>query len=193
MMFANPPSVLADTGSAAQGFAVSRPETSSVPATGEEYDIMGASASGIIAVSDEESAESRLPLIMPAEGFISQMFDPGRGHFGMDVAARRGTPVVAPADGHVVFAGWTYEDGNLVIMAHGRGYMTVYKHNQSLLRGAQEFVRRGETIALLGTSGRTSQGPHLHFEVWRDGVPRDPRLYLITRTTAQYAEGSNGG
>jgi len=193
MMFANPPSVLADTGSAAQGFAVSRPETSSVPATGEEYDIMGASASGIIAVSDEESAESRLPLIMPAEGFISQMFDPGRGHFGMDVAARRGTPVVAPADGHVVFAGWTYEDGNLVIMAHGRGYMTVYKHNQSLLRSAQEFVRRGETIALLGTSGRTSQGPHLHFEVWRDGVPRDPRLYLITRTTAQYAEGSNGG
>ncbi len=193
MMFANPPSVLADTGSAAQGFAVSRPETSSVPVTGEEYDFMGSSAPGIIAVSDVETAASRLPLIMPAEGFISQMFDPGRGHFGMDVAARRGTPVVAPADGHVVFAGWTYEDGNLVIMAHGRGYMTVYKHNQSLLRSAQEFVRRGETIALLGTSGRTSQGPHLHFEVWRDGVPRDPRLYLITRTTAQYAEGSNGG
>jgi murein DD-endopeptidase MepM/ murein hydrolase activator NlpD len=193
MMFANPPSVLADTGSAAQGFAVSRPETSSVPATGEEYDFMGSSAPGIIAVSDEGSAASRLPLIMPAEGFISQLFDPGRGHFGMDVAARRGTPVVAPADGHIVFAGWTYEDGNLVIMAHGRGYMTVYKHNQSLLRSAQEFVRRGETIALLGTSGRTSQGPHLHFEVWRDGVPRDPRLYLITRTTAQYAEGSNGG
>jgi len=71
--------------------------------------------------------------------------------------------------------------------------MTVYKHNQSLLRKAQEFVKRGEAIALLGTSGRTSQGPHLHFEVWRDGIPRDPRMYLIAQTAAQYAEGSNGG
>jgi murein DD-endopeptidase MepM/ murein hydrolase activator NlpD len=130
---------------------------------------------------------------MPAEGFVSQLFDPGRGHFGMDIAARRGTPVIAPADGHVVFAGWTYEDGNMIILAHGRGYITVYKHNQSVLRSAQESVRRGEAIALLGTSGRTSQGPHLHFEVWRDGVPRDPRLYLIAQTAAQYAEGSNGG
>jgi len=192
-MFANPPSVLADTRSVASGVPASRPDTTSVPVMGEDYDIMTASAPGIVAVSDEGSAEDRLPLIMPAEGFISQLFDPGRGHFGMDIAARRGTPVVAPADGHVVFAGWTYEDGNQIIIAHGRGYMTVYKHNQSLLRNAQEFVRRGEAIALLGSSGRTSQGPHLHFEVWREGVPRDPRMYLIAQSTAQYAEGSNGG
>jgi murein DD-endopeptidase MepM/ murein hydrolase activator NlpD len=193
MMFAYPPSVIADTSNGQPAFAASRPDTSSAPAAGEEYDIMTASASGIVAVGEEASAESRLPLIMPTEGFISQMFDPGRGHFGMDIAARRGTPVVAPADGHIVFAGWTYEDGNMMIVAHGRGYMTVYKHNQSLLRNAQEFVKRGEAIALLGTSGRTSQGPHLHFEVWRDGVPRDPRMYLIAQTAAQYAEGSNGG
>ena len=193
MMFADPPSVIADTSSVPPAFAASRPDTSSAPAVGEEYDIMTVSAPGIVAVGEEASAETRLPLIMPAEGFISQMFDPGRGHFGMDIAARRGTPVVAPADGHIVFAGWTYEDGNMMIVAHGRGYMTVYKHNQSLLRNAQEFVKRGEAIALLGTSGRTSQGPHLHFEVWRDGVPRDPRMYLIAQATAQYAEGSNGG
>jgi murein DD-endopeptidase MepM/ murein hydrolase activator NlpD len=192
-MFADPPSVLADTGNVPRSVAASRPDTSSAPATGEEYDIMVSSTPGIVAVAEEPAAESRLPLIMPAEGFVSQLFDPGRGHFGMDIAARRGTPVIAPADGHVVFAGWTYEDGNMMIVAHGRGYMTVYKHNQSLLRSAQEFVRRGEAIALLGSSGRTSQGPHLHFEVWRDGVPRDPRRYLIAQTTAQYAEGSNGG
>jgi hypothetical protein len=193
MMFADPPSVIADTSSVPPAFAASRPDTSSAPAVGEEYDVMTASLPGIVAIGEEASAESRLPLIMPAEGFISQMFDPGRGHFGMDIAARRGTPVIAPADGHIVFAGWTYEDGNVMIVAHGRGYMTVYKHNQSLLRNAQEFVKRGEAIALLGTSGRTSQGPHLHFEVWRDGVPRDPRMYLIAQATAQYAEGSNGG
>jgi len=193
MMFTDSPSILADTGSVPQAFAATRPDTSSAPAASEQYDIMTATAPGIVAVGEETSGNSRLPLIMPAEGFVSQLFDPGRGHFGMDIAARRGTPVIAPADGHVVFAGWTYEDGNMMILAHGRGYMTVYKHNQSVLRNAQEFVRRGEAIALLGTSGRTSQGPHLHFEVWRDGLPRDPRLYLIARTTAQYAEGSNGG
>jgi murein DD-endopeptidase MepM/ murein hydrolase activator NlpD len=184
-MFADPPSVGAETETAAQGFSASRPETASVPVMGEDYDIMGASAPGIVAVG-EELAESRLPLILPAEGFISQLFDPGRGHYGMDIAARRGTPVVAPADGHVVFAGWTYDDGNMLILAHGRGYMTLFKHNQSLLRNAQEFVKRGEAIALLGTSGRTSQGPHLHFEVWYDGLPRDPRTYLIDQQlTAQ--------
>jgi murein DD-endopeptidase MepM/ murein hydrolase activator NlpD len=193
MMFADSPSVLADTGSVPQAFAATRPDTSSAPVASEQYDIMVATGQGIVALGEETSVEGRLPLIMPAEGFVSQLFDPGRGHFGMDIAARRGTPVIAPADGHVVFAGWTYEDGNMIILAHGRGYMTVYKHNQSVLRSAQESVRRGEAIALLGTSGRTSQGPHLHFEVWRDGVPRDPRLYLIAQTAAQYAEGSNGG
>jgi murein DD-endopeptidase MepM/ murein hydrolase activator NlpD len=193
MMFADAPSVLADTGSVPQAFPAMRPDTSSAPAASEQYDIMVATGQGVVAVGEETSVEGRLPLIMPAEGFVSQLFDPGRGHFGMDIAARRGTPVIAPADGHVVFAGWTYEDGNMIILAHGRGYMTVYKHNQSVLRSAQEFVRRGEAIALLGTSGRTSQGPHLHFEVWRDGDPRDPRLYLIAQSAAQYAEGSNGG
>jgi len=193
MMFTDSPSVLADTGSVPQSFAATRPDTSSAPAASDQYDIMVATAPGIVAVGEETSVDGRLPLIMPAEGFVSQLFDPGRGHFGMDIAARRGTPVIAPADGHVVFAGWTYDDGNMIILAHGRGYMTVYKHNQSVLRNAQEFVRRGEAIALLGTSGRTSQGPHLHFEVWRDGLPRDPRLYLIAQMTAQYAEGSNGG
>lgn len=192
-MFADPPSVLADTGSVPQAFAAVRPDTSSFPVTGEQYDVMVATAPGIVAVAEEAARDGRLPLIMPAEGFVSQLFDPGRGHFGMDIAARRGTPVIAPADGNVVFAGWTYDDGNMLILAHGRGYMTVYKHNQAVLRSAQEFVRRGEAIALLGTSGRTSQGPHLHFEVWRDGVPRDPRVYLIAQTTAQYAEGSNVG
>jgi len=178
-MFADPPSVIADTTSVPPAFAASRPDTLSAPAAGEEYDIMTASAPGIVAVGEEASAESRLPLIMPAEGFVSQMFDPGHGHFGMDIAARRGTPVVAPADGHIVFAGWTYEDGNMMIVAHGRGYMTVYKHNQSLFAGAHSLVKRGEVIGVLGTSGYTSLGPHLHFEVWKDGIPHDPQEYII--------------
>ena len=57
--------------------------------------------------------------------------------------------------------------------------MTVYKHNQALLAGLQTVVRRGETVALLGDSGVTSTGPHLHFEVWRNGIPGDPEEYLL--------------
>ena len=58
--------------------------------------------------------------------------------------------------------------------------MTVYKHNQALLTSAQAVVTRGEPIALLGTSGKSSLGPHLHFEVWKDGLPRDPNKFLLT-------------
>jgi len=124
-------------------------------------------------------APSRFPLLLPTDGYISQGFDPERGHFGMDIAGKRGTPVSAAADGHVVFSGWTYEDGNVIILAHGGGLLTVYKHNQALLQGAQVSVKRGDPIALLGTSGTTSLGPHLHFEVWMSGAPQDPAEFIL--------------
>lgn len=122
---------------------------------------------------------SRVPLLLPTEGYISQGFDPERGHFGMDIAGKRGTPVYAAADGHVVFSGWTHDDGNVIILAHGGGLLTVYKHNQALLRSAQVTVKRGDPIALLGTSGTTSLGPHLHFEVWMSGAPQDPAEFVL--------------
>jgi murein DD-endopeptidase MepM/ murein hydrolase activator NlpD len=125
------------------------------------------------------------PLMVPTTGFVTQGFDPSRRHFGMDFATKRGTPVYAASDGYVVFAGWTYDDGNMIMLSHGSGYLTVYKHNQSLLQSVHTFVKRGEPIALIGTSGRTSLGPHLHFEVWKDGIPHDPNEYLLSPPTIQ--------
>jgi murein DD-endopeptidase MepM/ murein hydrolase activator NlpD len=133
-----------------------------------------------VVITRSEVAKSRFPLMTPVDGFVTQGFEPRNNHFGMDFAGKRGTPVFAAADGHVLFAGWTYDDGNILIIAHGNGYVTVYKHNQTLLKTVQSRVTRGEPIALLGTSGRTSLGPHLHFEVWRDGIPEDPNEYLLT-------------
>ena len=130
-------------------------------------------------------ARTSFPLLTPVQGFVTQEFDPSRNHFGMDIAGQRGTPVHAPGDGVVVFAGWTYDDGNMMIIAHGGGYLTVFKHNQSLLKNALNGVKRGEPIALLGTSGRTSLGPHLHFEVWKNGIPQDPNEYLLAPTRSQ--------
>jgi murein DD-endopeptidase MepM/ murein hydrolase activator NlpD len=124
-------------------------------------------------------SRASFPLLTPVEGFVTQGFDPSRNHFGMDIAGQRGTPVHAPGDGVILFAGWTYDDGNMIIIAHGGGYCTVFKHNQALLKNALSGVKRGEPIALLGTSGKTSLGPHLHFEVWKNGVPQDPNEYLL--------------
>jgi murein DD-endopeptidase MepM/ murein hydrolase activator NlpD len=131
------------------------------------------------------AATAQLPLLQPVAGFISQGFDPARHHFGMDIAAKQGMPVSAATDGFVVYAGWSYDDGNILILSHGSGYLTVYKHNQMILKTIGSSVRRGEIVALLGSSGQTSHGPHLHFEVWKDGVPQDPGAYLLTRVKIQ--------
>jgi murein DD-endopeptidase MepM/ murein hydrolase activator NlpD len=129
--------------------------------------------------------KTALPLLTPVEGFVTQGFDPSRNHFGIDIAAQRGTPVYAPGDGVVLFSGWTYEDGNMLIIAHGGGYATVFKHNQTLLKNTLNSVRRGEPIALLGSTGRTSAGHHLHFEVWRNGTPQDPNDFLLVPARSQ--------
>jgi murein DD-endopeptidase MepM/ murein hydrolase activator NlpD len=119
------------------------------------------------------------PAIVPTEGYVSRGFEPDKNHFGLDIAGKTGTLVVAAADGNVVFSGWTSDAGYEVIISHANGFMTFYKHNESLLRGASMHVHRGEPIATLGNSGTTSSGPHLHFEIWKDGVPVDPAGYMI--------------
>jgi len=125
------------------------------------------------------------PLLEPTNGFETQGFDPSSYHFGIDFAVKTGTPVYAATDGYVLFSGWTYDDGNMVILAHGGGYLTVYKHNDVLLTSIHAFVKKGEMIAQSGSTGQTSAGPHLHFEVWKDGLPQDPQQYLLTAPKIQ--------
>jgi murein DD-endopeptidase MepM/ murein hydrolase activator NlpD len=151
-----------------------------------------AEASFTNVVTGGEESKFRFPLMTPTDGYVTQGFDPSHNHFGMDFAGRRGTPVYAAADGFVVFAGWTTDDGNMIILQHAGGYITVYKHNQALLESAHRQVARGEAIALLGTSGRTSLGPHLHFEVWKDGIPQDPETYLLSPVRGQQPEERDG-
>ena len=128
--------------------------------------------------TDGRSAIS-FPAILPTEGYMTRGFEPEYNHYGLDIAGRIGTLVIAAADGNVVFSGWTYNDGYVVIISHASGFLSFYKHNQTLLKSAGSFVRRGEPIATLGNSGTTSSGPHLHFEIWKDGIPVDPSVYMI--------------
>jgi murein DD-endopeptidase MepM/ murein hydrolase activator NlpD len=119
------------------------------------------------------------PVLLPTEGYITRGFEPALRHFGLDIAGSTGTTVHASADGYIVFSGWTSDDGNKIIISHAGGFLTFYNHNQSLLTPTNTFVRRGQPIALLGNSGETSLGPHVHFEIWKDGVPVNPANYVL--------------
>lgn len=92
---------------------------------------------------------------------------------------KSGTPVYAAANGYVIFADYTTEDGYMIILDNNNGYITVYKHCSVLLKRARDVVLQGETIALSGNTGEISTGPHLHFEIWKDGKPINPEKILI--------------
>ncbi len=127
--------------------------------------------------------ERSMPTFLPVEGVLTQDYEKAslssKGeHHGIDIAGAKGLLVKAAADGVIVFAGWTIDLGNLVIIYHGNGFFTYYGHTQQILLTRNSAVKKGEPIALLGNSGR-STAPHLHFEIWRDGMPLDPKDYLL--------------
>ncbi|MCI0494134.1 M23 family metallopeptidase [candidate division KSB1 bacterium] len=126
---------------------------------------------------------NNIPTYLPVEGFLTTDFRKGDwflpNHLGIDIASSRSSTIHAAADGVVIFANWTEDLGNLIILYHFNGFLTFYGHNQILLKKENSFVKKGESIALLGSSGR-STAPHLHFEVWKEGVPVDPKEYLVT-------------
>jgi len=145
-----------------------------------EFGIMGTARGPIrISPATETTFRPSMPLMLPADGYVTRRFDVNSGHVGIDIAGKVNTPIASVAAGTVIFSGWTYSDGNMVIISHGNGFFSVYKHNQSNLVRQGAVVRRGETIALLGDTGKQSFGPHLHFELWKDGVPLDPARYLF--------------
>lgn len=115
----------------------------------------------------------------PVEGEVTSGFGPRNGSFhdGIDIAAPEGAPVFAAADGYVMFSDVLRGYGNVVIVRHTNGYITVYAHNQVNLVQEGQFVRRGERLAKVGKSGRAS-GANLHFEVRRNNLARDPLQYL---------------
>ena len=117
--------------------------------------------------------------IYPANGYVSRGFDPGKGHYGIDLVMKNGTPVYASAGGFVVFSGYTNNYGHIIILSHSDDYLSIYKHCSVILKKEREFVRQGELIAESGNSGLATTGPHLHFEIWHGGKPIDPETILI--------------
>lgn len=144
----------------------------------------------LAAVVDYLAAHRKLfdctPSLRPCRGRVSAGYGYRRSpfnnrreiHKGMDIAAPSGTPIVATADGRVSFVGRRKDFGRVIEIDHGRGLMTRYAHCKKILKKLGSKIKRGDTIALMGSSGR-STGSHLHYEVRLNGIPLDPSKFIL--------------
>jgi|TARA_B110000902_G_scaffold84139_1_gene99890 murein DD-endopeptidase MepM/ murein hydrolase activator NlpD len=125
-------------------------------------------------IQNNASSNVKIVFFAPLNGIISQDFDSKTKHLAVDIVAKKNAPVKATADGTVIFSGWTTETGNVIILKHAYNYISVYKHNGNLLKQQGDFVKSGEVIASVGSTGELTTGPHLHFELWSDGYAVNP-------------------
>jgi murein DD-endopeptidase MepM/ murein hydrolase activator NlpD len=114
----------------------------------------------------------------PLKGVITNGFDPVQKHFGVDIVAKQHEAIKSVLDGTVIFANWTLETGYVVAIQHTRDIISIYKHNSAILTKAGDYVKAGEPVAIIGETGEFTTGPHLHFELWYEGKPVDPKDYI---------------
>ncbi len=128
---------------------------------------------------DQNAPELDIPQLMaPVDGLVTSSFESGKGHYAVDIAAPKNTPVKSCYEGTIVYADWSSETGHVIIVQHERNLLSAYKHNSALLKSVGDYVRSGEAIAIIGNSGENSTGPHLHFELWYDGYAINPEEYI---------------
>lgn len=125
----------------------------------------------------EENIES-LHFFPPVKGSITSGFNIREKHFGVDIVANENSPIKACLDGTVLDAYWNIENGNVLVIQHDHGIISMYKHNSQLLKRAGNTVKAGDVIAIIGNTGELSTGPHLHFELWHDKLPINPEKYI---------------
>ena len=114
----------------------------------------------------------------PVKGTVSSGFNIKEQHYAVDIVVPKNTPIKAAADGRVILASWTSDSGYVIILDHGNQLLSVYKHNSSLTKEQGDLVKAREVIAISGSTGEFSTGPHLHFELWNDGNPIDPVAFI---------------
>ena len=124
------------------------------------------------------TSKANYALFPPLKGPFSEGYNIKEKHYGVDIVASHNAPIKSVADGTVIFSGWTAETGNVIIVEHSYGLLSIYKHNSSLTKEQGERVQRGEVIATAGSTGEYSTGPHLHFELWSEGRPVNPTDFI---------------
>jgi len=133
-----------------------------------------------LTISGENKARgiSSIHFFTPMKGMISNPYNDKMGHYGIDVVGPLNERISAVLDGTVIFAEWTLNTGYVLQIQHSKDLVSIYKHNEELLKKPGEYVRAGEAIAILGNSGELTSGPHLHFELWHNGKALNPENYI---------------
>jgi len=121
---------------------------------------------------------SSFTFFTPLRGIVTSKFDPTSKHYGVDIVSVQNEAIKATLDGVVIFSGWTLETGYTISIQHENDLISVYKHNSALLKDQGSNVKAGDAIAIIGSSGEYSTGPHLHFEIWYNGVPVNPTDFI---------------
>ncbi len=137
-------------------------------------------------LSQQKSLLASIPSAAPVDGWITSGYgvriSPFTGertmHAGLDIAAPVGTPILAPADGVVIFTGAKAGFGNFIMIAHGYGVVSRYGHNQQNMVQPGQKVSRGEQIGTVGETGRTT-GPHVHYEIMVNGKTENPQKFIL--------------
>ena len=132
---------------------------------------------GISARGKRDLPIEGLHFFTPLKGVISQGYD-ANIHPYVDITAPEGSVVKAVMDGTVIFSGWSEDAGNTIQIQHESDIVSIYKHNEKLLKKVGEKVTAGSPIALVGNTGSQTTGAHLHFELWHKGETVDPTLYI---------------
>lgn len=138
------------------------------------------------AIEEKKEYMRSIPLLWPVRGWVTSEFgfrfspivETYKFHQGIDISTRPGTPIISPADGRVIFAGWEGTYGKTILINHGYGIVTRYAHLSEIYVSEGQMVKRWEVIGTVGDTGITT-GPHLHYEVIVNGVPVNPRNYLL--------------
>lgn len=121
---------------------------------------------------------SQIHFFVPVKGVITEEFNTAAEHFGVDLVSEPNARISAIMDGTVIFSEWTIQTGYVLFIQHDADLISAYKHNSELLKRKGDRVKAGEAVAIIGSTGELSTGPHLHFELWYNGTPLNPELYI---------------
>ncbi len=147
-------------------------EVSSATYNGEAFSRNEIVTSGILRGSPD------FPAPYPVHGTPTRGFNRETGHMGIDIATKEQAPFQALADGTIINQYWTMNYGYVVHIQHQDGIVSIFKHAASLTKEVGDIILKGDIVGRVGDAGTLSTGPHLHVEIWRNGVPQNPLMYL---------------
>lgn len=162
-----------------QGKSQDRLAHSPPPTISEPIEALSRTEPPAAATNQQKPINNSMPLLFPPiNGMITKSFHKEGNHYGVDIVAKEKDPIKAISTGVVIFSDWSVDTGWVIAIQHYNNVVSICKHCAILFKKVGNLVRAGDVIALMGNSGEISTGPHLHFELWSEGVALNPEDYI---------------